>query len=170
MQQEIRPTSKQDLNGLKEVLDSSELFPSEYLDDMIADYFDNPNSEDIWFTAIMDGDVVGLGYCAPEKFTEGTYNLYAIGLRKEYQGKGIGKRMMHYIEDRLQQAGHRILIVETSGTPQFELTRKFYLQCNYNKEAVIRDFWSEGDDKVIFWKRTRKAVRKKLRRRVLQGF
>ena len=45
------------------------------------------------------------------------------------------------------------MIVETSGADEFRLTRKFYENLNYHKEATIRDFWSEGDDKVIYWKK-----------------
>ncbi|MBK6785246.1 MAG: hypothetical protein IPG79_16975 [Saprospiraceae bacterium] len=45
------------------------------------------------------------------------------------------------------------MIVDTSGTDDFRLTRNFYEKLGYNKEAVIRDFWKEGDDKVIYWKK-----------------
>jgi len=149
----IRKIVKDDVNELKTVLNSIDLFPAEMLDDMIADYFDNPKTSDIWFTTIQDEKPVAIGYCVPEKLTEGTYNLYAIGVRSDLQGKGIGSTMMNYIESKLKNQGQRILIVETSGTDDFRLTRKFYEKLNYTKEAVIRDFWSEGDDKVIFWKK-----------------
>ena len=150
---EIRNTIQDDMQGLKEVLDSSELFPSEYLDEMIADYFDNPNSEEIWFTNLSEGKVIGLGYCTPEKLTEGTFNLLAIAVRKELQGKGEGKKMIDYVENLLLEKGHRILIVETSSDAQFELTRKFYEQLGYREEATIQDFWKEGEDKIVYWKK-----------------
>lgn len=150
---EIRLVTKDDIKGLKDVLDSIELFPSEMLDDMISDYFKNPETQEIWFTALAHKKPISIGFCAPEKLTEGTYNLYAIGVRSDMQGKGIGREMMNYIERHLKQNGHRILIVETSGTDDFRLTRKFYENLNYTKEAVIRDFWKEGDDKVIYWKK-----------------
>ncbi|MEL6275440.1 MAG: N-acetyltransferase, partial [Bacteroidota bacterium] len=89
----------------------------------------------------------------PEKLTAGTFNLYAIGVKSELQGQGIGRQMMTYLENHLKKNGQRILIVETSGTNDFALTRKFYEQLGYIKEAVIRDFWSEGDDKVVYWKK-----------------
>ncbi|MEL6842860.1 MAG: GNAT family N-acetyltransferase, partial [Bacteroidota bacterium] len=73
------------------------------------------------------------------------------------QGKGIGSKMMAFLENHLRSQGKRILIVETSGTEDFELTRKFYLKLGYQQEAVIRDFWEEGDDKVIFWKKLNEA-------------
>jgi len=138
---------------MKKVLNTIELFPSEYLDDMISDFFNNPKSEDIWFTATIDEQPIALAYCAPEKFTEGTFNLYAIGVRKDCQGKNIGGKMMDYLEDLLRKKGHRILIVETSGSPDLELTRKFYTKKGYTQEAVLREFWAEGEDKVIFWKK-----------------
>ncbi|MEM8909511.1 MAG: GNAT family N-acetyltransferase [Bacteroidota bacterium] len=153
MNQPVRKVLKTDLPALKQVLDSIELFPSSMLEAMISDYLNNPQTQDIWFTKVKDGQAVSLGYCAPEKFTEGTYNLYAIGVKGDLQGQGIGGEMMEFIEQYLQQNGQRILIVETSGTPDFELTRNFYLKQQYTAEATIREFWKPGDDKVIFWKK-----------------
>ena len=71
----IRSIIKSDILGLKKVLDHCELFPSEYLDDMIADYFDNSEKDQIWFTAEDEGKVISIAYCAPMTFTNGTYNL-----------------------------------------------------------------------------------------------
>ena len=74
-------------------------------------------------------------------------------LENQIKDIDIMTREKKHIEDRLKQEGHRILIVDTSGTDDFILTRKFYEKLNYHKEAVIRDFWDEGDDKVIYWKK-----------------
>ena len=84
--------------------------------------------------------------------TEGTWNLYLIAVHANRQGKGDGHQIMNYLEDLLAKKGARILIVETSGLPEFERTRAFYEKCNYTKEAIIRDFYQEGEDKVVFWK------------------
>ena len=138
---------------LKEVVDSSGLFPSEYLEEMMSDYFENEATKDIWFTKVQADKPVAIGYCAPEKFTKGTYNLLAIGVLKSLQGQGIGRAMMTFIEEELRKQLNRVLIVETSGATTFELTRKFYLDLGYTQEATIRDFWQEGEDKVIFWKK-----------------
>ncbi|TRX58431.1 GNAT family N-acetyltransferase [Fulvivirga sp. M361] len=153
MEQRIRKVKKEDIQALKSVVDSSELFPSDLLDEMIHDYLTNSSSKDIWFTTTENGVPISMGYCAPERLTEGTYNLYAIAVHKDHQGKGVGKDMMKYIENLLRENGNRILIVETSGNPEFKLTRAFYNKCNYTKEATIREFYTEGEDKVVFWKK-----------------
>lgn len=153
MDTQIRAVVQSDIAALKNVLNSIELFPAEMLEDMISDYFTNPATQDIWFTAVESNIPISIGYCVPEQLTEGTFNLLAIGVTQTKQGKGIGQKMMAYLENRLKTEGHRILIVETSGTADFELTRKFYKKLKYTKEAVIRDFWKEGDNKVIYWKK-----------------
>lgn len=150
---EIRMVTQSDLADLKQVLDSIELFPAEMLDELIADHLNNPDNQEIWFTATENGKPIAIGFCAPEKLTDGTYNLYAIGVRSDIQGKGIGSKMMTYIEDLLSAKGARILIVDTSGTAEFKMTRRFYVKLGYHQEAVIRDFWKEGDDKIVFWKK-----------------
>ena len=149
----IRNITKSDIPELKQLLDTIELFPSDMLDDMVADYFSNLDTQEIWYTATEENKPISIGYCTPEILTEGTYNLYAIGVKSEIQGKGIGSQMMDHLEIRLREQGHRILIVETSGAPEFHLTRKFYEKLGYHKEAVIRDFWREGEDKIIYRKK-----------------
>ena len=150
---QIRSVIKEDLEDLKRVLDTTELFPAEMLEDMISDYFNNLDTQHIWFTVEMDGQAQALGYCAPEMMTEGTYNLYAIGVHKPLQGQGLGRKMMAYLEDALKSKGQRLLLVETSGLDEFALTREFYHKCGYTQEARIRDFYEEGDDKIVFWKK-----------------
>ena len=110
---------------------------------MISDYLDNPDTSDIWFTEAEDEKPISIGYCAKEKLTEGTYNLYALGVRSDVQSKGTGTKMMTFIENYLRAKGNRVLIVDTSGTKEFKSTRKFYEQLGYHKEAIIRDFWKE---------------------------
>lgn len=144
---------KADVSPLKQVLDTIELFPSEMLDDMIFDYFENPESSDIWFTEILEGVPISIAYCAQEKLTEGTWNLYALGVKSNIQSKGTGSRMMGFIETLLKERGERILIIDTSSSEDFASTRTFYEKLGYTKEAVIRDFWEDGDDKVIYWKK-----------------
>lgn len=148
-----RPATQQDIPAIKAILNTIELFPPEYLEEMMADYLNNPDSADIWFANTLDGETIGFGFCAPEKFAEGTFNLYAIGVRKDCQNKGSGGEMMQYLENFLSENGHRILIVETSSSEDLALTRKFYEKLGYHQEAVIREFWTAGEDKVIFWKK-----------------
>jgi len=153
MDEKIRAVTQSDTDGLKKVVDSSELFPSEYLDEMISDYLSNSDTQDIWFTYIDDNKQVAIGYCVPEKLTQGTYNLLAIGVSKDSQRKGVATEMMKYIEQRLRQKYGRILIVETSSDDAQIGARKFYQKIGYTQAAVIRDFWKDGEDKIIFLKK-----------------
>ena len=153
MTNKIRAIKADDIQGLKRVLDSSGLFPSEYLDEMISDYFNNADTQDIWFTYIDEDRPVAIGYCVPEKLTNGTYNLLAIGVSEDSQRKGIANEMINYIERQLKSKDGRILIVETSSDDAQIGARKLYEKIGYTKEAVIRDFWNDGEDKIVFWKK-----------------
>lgn len=153
MKEKIRPVIQSDIDGLKKVVDSSELFPSEYLDEMIADYFNNSGTQDIWFTCSDNDQPIAIGYCVPEKLTDGTYNLLAIGVSRDYQRNGIASEMMKYIEQRLKHKDGRILIVETSSDDAQTGARNFYSKIGYTQAAVIKDFWRDGEDKIVFWKK-----------------
>lgn len=153
MNEKIRPVTKSDIDGLKNVADSSGVFPSEYLDEMISDYFNNPNTQDIWFAYFDDNKSVAIGYCVPEKFTDGTYNLLAIGVSEDFQRKGVASQMMKYIEHLLKHKSGRILIVETSSDDAQIGARNFYPKIGYTQVGVLKDFWKDGEDKIVFWKK-----------------
>ena len=148
----IGPTEKSDLPAIAAIADATELFPGDMLEDMMTGYFDG-SSPDIWLTAKIEGKPVGFGFCEPERLTNGTWNLLAIGVSPDRQSQGIGAAMMKHLEDRLRAAGHRVLIVETIGNEEYARTQAFYLNNGYVEEARIRAFWDEGADKLVFWKR-----------------
>lgn len=149
---EIRKPIKADIDRIKVVVSETDLFPTEMLDEMMRPFFENNESGHIWLIAQSENEIVAFAYCEPERMTEGTFNLLAIGVRKSLQGKGIGKKLTKELEVHLQQRQARILIVETMGTPEFEKTRQFYLKNNYVQEARIREFYEPGGDKIVFLK------------------
>jgi len=153
MNNEIRPVVQQDLEALKEVIISTDLFPVEELDEMISDYLENPTSDQIWMAFILNKVPVAFAFCSPEKFTDGTYNLLAIAVLPKHQGLGIGQQLVKQVEELLAAKQKRVLIVETSSGENFVSTRKFYQKLGYTKEASIREFWKAGEDKVVYWKK-----------------
>lgn len=140
-----------DLAGLTAVLDGTGFFPSEMLPDMLAPFLAG-ETEAFWLTCHFEDEAVGLCYTVPEELADGTWNMLALAVRPDLQGRGLGAAFVATAEQHLKEKGQRIVIVETSGTNDFALTRTFYAQNGYEEEARIRDFWAEGDDKVIFRK------------------
>ena len=147
----IWPTRTGDLPALKVLIELTGLFPSDMLDDVIADYFNGNARDELWFT-FDRGEPLGIAYCAPERMTRGTWNLLLVAVHPGWQGRGIGASLMRHIEQILARRGERVLLVETSGLPDFERTRTFYRKLGYDEEARIREFYQAGEDKIIFRK------------------
>lgn len=106
------------------------------------------------FLVEKDGErVLGFACYGPRDLTSGVFDLYWIAVDARSHRNGVGRRLLSATEEAVRQAGGRMLIAETSGTPLYEPTRKFYLGMGYSLEATIRDFYTEGDDLAIFVKR-----------------
>jgi ribosomal protein S18 acetylase RimI-like enzyme len=99
------------------------------------------------------GRVHGFAYYAPTEMTDRTWHLYWIFVDKSTQAKGLGAKLMRHVEDEIRAAGGRVLVVETSGLPNYEPTRRFYLRLGYKQVATIPDFYADGDDMAVYWKR-----------------
>lgn len=148
----VRSATSDDLFGMKRVLDATQLFPSGLLDDMAAGFFDGTAHGEGWLTADAGGGPLAFAYYVAERMTEGTWNLLAIAVDPDHQGQGIGAALLAHIERELTERGQRMLLVETSGLPEFARTRAFYSHNAYDEEARIRDFYAAGDDKVVYRK------------------
>jgi ribosomal protein S18 acetylase RimI-like enzyme len=92
-------------------------------------------------------------YYRPEESADRAYDLTMIAVRPDLQRAGRGATLMRYAEDDLRRRGQRLLLVRTSGTDQYSKTRAFYSGLGYTEEARVADYWTDGDDLVLFTKR-----------------
>ena len=100
-----------------------------------------------------DDQVLGYAIYGYRDLTEGVYDLYWIAVDPSARRKGVGGGLLKAAEGAVRAMGGRMLIAETSGTALYESTRRFYSSMGYENEAIIRDFYSVGDDLMIFVKR-----------------
>ena len=147
----IRPVHRDDVAALRSLIDATGLFPGEMLNGMVGSYLAGKADGDTWLT-YDDGTPVAVAYHAPERMTSGTVNLLLIAVHPARQGSGVGTVLMTHVEAELARSGARVLLVETSSLPAFARTRQFYARLGYDEEARIRDFYSAGEDKIIFRK------------------
>lgn len=151
----IRLTTPSDTDALIAVACSSGLFEHHQIEEltgMLATYFSaQPKTSEIWVTD-DDHGAVGVAYAAPERMTDGTWNLYLIAIHADHQRQGRGTAILNYVERLLAERGQRLLLVETSGTKDFDYVRTFYRNNGFEEEARIRDFYAAGIDKVVFRK------------------
>ena len=151
-----RSSRADDVPGLIGVSEASGLFPPEHLaqlEEMLQRFFDSgDDAEAIWLTDEAEGEVAGLAYCEPELMTDETWNLRLIAVSPKRQRTGRGASLVSHMEARLRERGARLLIVDTSGTPDFRSVREFYRRCGYHEVARIPDFFEAGDDKITFIK------------------
>lgn len=84
--------------------------------------------------------------------TEGTYDLYWIAVDPNIHGKGIGSKLVKFMEDELRNMNGNLVLIETSGQESYNGERLFYEKNGYNIQTVIKDFYREGDDLVMYHK------------------
>lgn len=85
--------------------------------------------------------------------TQSSYNLYWLAVDPFYKNKGIGKKLMQEVEKSVAELGGSIIWLDTAGRKLYEPTRAFYSAVGYEKIASLPDYYSPGDDKIIFMKR-----------------
>lgn len=112
------------------------------------------NGEEVYSFRVCreGGKVLGFSCHGRHDLTERTYDLYWIATDPSARRRGVGRALLRRVEEEVRQAGGRLIVVETSGTPAYASTRAFYRSCGYELEAVVHDFYHAGDDLVIFTK------------------
>jgi ribosomal protein S18 acetylase RimI-like enzyme len=100
-----------------------------------------------------NGKVIGYACFGPIPCTQESFDLYWIAVMPEHQGHGIGKNLMEETQRIILSLGGSRIYIETSSRKQYERTRRFYLKSGYSRESVLKDFYSPGDDKIVFSKK-----------------
>jgi ribosomal protein S18 acetylase RimI-like enzyme len=97
-------------------------------------------------------EVLGFACFGPHPLTEGTFDLYWICTAREARGRGIGGALLVRVEAEVRARGGRLLVVETSSTPDYSSARCFYERYGYRYESVVRDFYAPDDDLILYAK------------------
>ena len=153
----IRPTKPEDTPALLTLTEATGVFkPHEVqaLDEVLSDY--HATNHGLGHVSVTDerhGKIVGYAYYAPAAMTDRTWYLYWIAVDKTTQAKGVGGSLLRHAEDDARRRGARVLFIETSSLPNYELTRKFYVKHKYEVTGQLRDYYADGDDMVVFRKR-----------------
>ena len=153
----IRPTSVADTPELLKITEGTGLFSPadlEALKDVLTAYHEeNFAAGHRCFTDEVKGQVIGFVYYAPAAMTERTWYLWWIVVSKQTQARGVGGKLLKHAEEAARAENGRLMMIDTSSLPTYELTRKFYLKHGYETAAVVKDFYADGHDLVMFRKR-----------------
>jgi ribosomal protein S18 acetylase RimI-like enzyme len=131
----------------------------ETLKDVLDDYY--MTNQAYGHRSICDdegGQLIGLAYYAPTVMTDQTWYLYWIAVSRPIQARGFGGNLLRQAEEDARGRGARLMMIETSSLPHYELTRRFYVKYGYEQAATLADFYADGDDMVVFCKRLRPVL------------
>lgn len=113
----------------------------------------NPSQTDYnIFVFEENGKVLGYHCTGKRPLTDAVYDLYWIIADPESEIKGIGTELVKHAENFVKEKGARWLLAETSSKESYSRTRNFYLRNNFSIVAEINDFYSAGDNLIVFGK------------------
>lgn len=150
---QIKPS---DLEAIARIVQSSTFFSAAEIDlacELAAEKLSDGNESSYQFLFGEDENFVwGYSCFGLIPATAGSYDLYWIAVDNDLRDCGLGKQLLKKTEELILAAGGRHIYVETSSRPQYQTTHKFYEACGYIQEAFLKDFYTEGDSKVIYSK------------------
>ncbi len=153
----VRPMKPEDKEIVLEIIRDTKMFtPAEIsvAQELIDIYLGQPDQRDYLLSVVEDGHGSVVGYVAygPTPLTNGTYDLYWMAVAPDHQGSGFGRELMDWLEKKAAAGGGRMVLIETSSQPKYELTRQFYVNRGYQEISRIPDFYKPGDDRITYVK------------------
>ncbi len=154
----IRSLVEKDRARLLSMLIKTRAFTSAEIDvamELIDIVLKDENQKDYEIDCMTDDQDQVIGYICygSAPMTQGTFDLYWIAVDPDSQEKGVGSKLLAFLEKRVKTEGGRMILADTSTVPQYEKTRKFYLKNGFEEVAVIRDYYYPGNDRVTFCRR-----------------
>jgi ribosomal protein S18 acetylase RimI-like enzyme len=153
----IRPMSMQDRPAVMHILKNTPEFNALDLataEEVLDSYLHDPVNSG-YHTLVIEEDSRVAGYVSYGKnpMTQTTWDIYWIAVDRGSQGRGFGRELLTTAEKNIQTNGGKLIIIETSSTPLYERTNRFYHLMGYKLDCRIADYYAPGDDLFIYEKR-----------------
>jgi ribosomal protein S18 acetylase RimI-like enzyme len=153
----IRPFQKEDIQPLLAILRATDMFREEEIGvalelmEIVAEEKDQKDYASCTF--VDDSNTVRGYYCVgPTPMTASTYDLYWIAVDPRVHAQGVGKQLLRHCEEYVRSKRGTLIIAETSSQPKYENTHSFYRRNHYTEASRIKDYYSRGDDLVVYTK------------------
>lgn len=153
----VRPMKPEDREAVLDIVRATDIFTpveSSCAQEQVDIFLGRPGQQD-YFLVVAENDkgkVVGYMSYGPTPLAEGAYDIYWMAVAPGVQGRGHGRELVRWLEDRVKDWDGRLILIETSSQPKYELTRRFYLSLDYREVARIPDFYKPGDDRITYAK------------------
>jgi len=148
---------ERDIKHVREIIESTKFFYDHEVEiavELVAERLELGESTGYFFVfAEADGMTVAYSCFGPILMSTTSFDLYWIATHNEFRGKGIGRKLLEETSKVAKNMGCKILIAETSGLPHYAPTRAFYISNSFTLEASLKDFYTDGDDKLFYTKR-----------------
>ena len=146
-----------DREAVREIVESTGFFTDEEVEvafELVEAGLSEESISDYLFLFCEDehGKVVGYTCYGRIPCTLGSFDLYWIAVHKDRQGLGIGIELLVRTEELIREKDGRRVYIETSSRDLYKPTQGFYLKAGYVAEAMLKDFYTEGDSKIIYVK------------------
>lgn len=112
------------------------------------------------FWASVDEGVIEGFLCLKETGKE-TMELAVMGVRRECQRKGIGRRLFEAAKDYAVRKGYEFIQVKTvrSGVYEdYDITNEFYKSLGFKELEVLADYWDEANPCQIYVMSLKSAI------------
>ena len=153
----VRPLTAKEKSSVMRILqDTPEFLPPEVViaEELIDAFLEDQATSGYYIQfAEVDGDIAGYICYGNTPLTEATWDIYWVAVDRNKQGLGIGRILMKHAEDDIKKMRGKLIMVETSGKPEYNKTRRFYDTLDYQRVCQIPDYYAPGDDLVLFSKR-----------------
>ena len=148
---------KRDIQRIREIVESTGFFYDFETDvavELVEERLRDGESTGYHFVfAEVDGVTAAYSCFGHIEMTKSCFDLYWIVTHHDFRGKGVGKKLLDKTYEEARKMGCKIIIAETSGREHYAPTRAFYVSAGYTLEATIKDYYDDGDDKLMYTKR-----------------
>jgi len=101
------------------------------------------------YVVLCSGECAGFAYFIPEGAFHAFHYLHLIAIKEEYRGKGIGKKLLEFIENILFKSRDKIFLLVGDYNPDAKI---FYEKSGYKYLATIPSLYRKGIDEFLMMK------------------
>lgn len=146
----IRRAQKEDLKGCVSVLENSTLSDAYFQTEesrvnAVKEAIDSGNT----YAAFYGDECVGFVYFIEQGAFHACHYIHLITVREDYRGKGIGKKLLAFVEKTLFETRDKIFLVVGDYNPE---GRRFYEKTGYICIGTVPNLYRDGISEHIMMK------------------